>query len=195
MGLFLNLFSLSQQSELCVADWCHHMEQSICANCMICCTTAVSGNLDSCWDAPDNLVCSSQTFFFNPSVNFLDIQTMDTNTIPKQALQYRPKGRRNIGRPKKRWRDQLHFEDQGTGNTPNPSGTWLWWWIFWIMACWNIVDTVQCLEYIHMQCFGNWLSFCYQMLGREVSHCVPIRSFLPYNRSFPKWQAWKMLRW
>ena len=29
----------------------------------------------------------------------------------------------NIGRPRKRWRDQLHLEDQGTGNTPNPSGT------------------------------------------------------------------------
>jgi predicted ArsR family transcriptional regulator len=29
---------------------------------------------------------------------------MDTNKIPKHALQYRPKGRRNIGRPKKRWR-------------------------------------------------------------------------------------------
>jgi hypothetical protein len=26
------------------------------------------------------------------------------------------------------WRDQLHFEDQGTGNTPNPSWTWWWWW-------------------------------------------------------------------
>jgi len=39
------------------------------------------------------------------------LQRMDTNRIPKQALQYRPKGRRNIGRPKKRWRDQLHFED------------------------------------------------------------------------------------
>jgi len=35
----------------------------------------------------------------------------------------RQKGRRNIGRPRKRWRDQLHLEDQGTGNTPNPSGT------------------------------------------------------------------------
>jgi len=46
---------------------------------------------------------------------------METNRIPKQVLQYRPKGRSNIGRPKKRWRDQLHFEDQGTGNTPNPS--------------------------------------------------------------------------
>ena len=45
------------------------------------------------------------------------VQRMDTSRIPKQALQYRPKGRRNIGRPKKRWRDQLHFEDQGTGNT------------------------------------------------------------------------------
>ena len=35
----------------------------------------------------------------------------------------KPKGRRNIGRPRKRWRGQLHLEDQGTENTPNPSGT------------------------------------------------------------------------
>ena len=39
------------------------------------------------------------------------IQRMDTNRIPKQALQYKPKGRRNIERPKKRWRDKFHFED------------------------------------------------------------------------------------
>jgi hypothetical protein len=49
------------------------------------------------------------------------VQKMDTNRIPKQALQYKPKGRRNMGRPRKRWRDQFYFEDQGTGNTPNPS--------------------------------------------------------------------------
>jgi len=48
------------------------------------------------------------------------VQRMDTNRLPKQALQYKPKGRRDIGRTRKRWRDQLHFEDQGTGNTPNP---------------------------------------------------------------------------
>jgi len=48
---------------------------------------------------------------------------MDTNRIPKQALQYQQKGRRNIGRLRKRWRDQLHLEDQGAGNMPNPSGT------------------------------------------------------------------------
>jgi len=39
------------------------------------------------------------------------VQRMDTNRIPRQALKYRPEGRRNIGRPKKRWRDQLHFEE------------------------------------------------------------------------------------
>ena len=39
------------------------------------------------------------------------VQKIDTNRIPKQALTYRSKGRRDIGRPKKRWRDQLHFED------------------------------------------------------------------------------------
>ena len=49
------------------------------------------------------------------------VQRMDTNKIPKQALECKPKGRRNIGSPRKRWRDQLHLEDQGTGNTPKPS--------------------------------------------------------------------------
>ena len=39
------------------------------------------------------------------------VQRMGTNRLPRQALEYRPEGRRNIGRPKKRWRDQLHFED------------------------------------------------------------------------------------
>ena len=39
------------------------------------------------------------------------VERMDTNRLPKQALQYRPKGRRNTGRPRKRWRDQLHLED------------------------------------------------------------------------------------
>ena len=52
------------------------------------------------------------------------VQRMDTIRLPKQALQYKPKGRRNVGRPGKRWRDQLHLEDQGTGNTPKLSGTW-----------------------------------------------------------------------
>jgi len=52
------------------------------------------------------------------------VQRMDTNRLSKQALQYKPRGRRNIGRPRKRWKDQLHLGDQGTGNTPNPSGTW-----------------------------------------------------------------------
>jgi len=39
------------------------------------------------------------------------VQRMDINILPKQALQYKPKGRRNVGRPRKRWRDQLHLED------------------------------------------------------------------------------------
>jgi hypothetical protein len=56
------------------------------------------------------------------------LQRMDTNRIPKQTLQYRPKGRRNIERRRKSWREQLHLQDQEIGNTPNPSCTWRWWW-------------------------------------------------------------------
>jgi hypothetical protein len=39
------------------------------------------------------------------------VQRMDTNRISRQALKYRPEGRRNVGSPKKRWRDQHNFED------------------------------------------------------------------------------------
>jgi hypothetical protein len=35
---------------------------------------------------------------------------MDTNGIPKQALQYRLKGKRHIGRLRKRFREQLHLQ-------------------------------------------------------------------------------------
>ena len=44
------------------------------------------------------------------------VQRMDTNSLPKQALQYKPKGRRNVGRPRKRWRDQLHLLMANTEN-------------------------------------------------------------------------------
>jgi hypothetical protein len=39
------------------------------------------------------------------------VQRMDTNRVPKQTLKYRPNGRRNVGRPRKRWRDKLYVED------------------------------------------------------------------------------------
>ena len=50
------------------------------------------------------------------------VQRTDTDYQNKH-YNINPKGRRNIGRPRKRWRDQLHLEDQGTGNMSNPSGT------------------------------------------------------------------------
>jgi len=49
------------------------------------------------------------------------VKRMDTDRLPKHALQYKAKERRNVGRPRKRWMDQLNLEDQGTGNTPKPS--------------------------------------------------------------------------
>jgi hypothetical protein len=39
------------------------------------------------------------------------VQRMDTDRLPKQALRYRPEGRRDLGRPRKRWTDQIHLED------------------------------------------------------------------------------------
>jgi hypothetical protein len=39
------------------------------------------------------------------------VKRVERNGIPKQALQYRPKGRRNKGRPRKRWGVLLHLED------------------------------------------------------------------------------------
>jgi hypothetical protein len=39
------------------------------------------------------------------------VQRMDENRLPRQALHYRPNGQRNVGRPKKRWKDQFHLED------------------------------------------------------------------------------------
>ena len=39
------------------------------------------------------------------------VQRMGTNRLPKQAPRYRPKGRRNLRRPRKRWTDQIHLED------------------------------------------------------------------------------------
>jgi hypothetical protein len=44
------------------------------------------------------------------------IQRMDTNRISKQTLQYKLKGRRHKGRPRKRWRNQFHFEDTRNRN-------------------------------------------------------------------------------
>jgi len=96
---------------------------------------------------------------------------MDTNRIPKQALRYRPKGRRNIGRPKKRWRDQLHLEDQGTGNTPNPSGTW--WWF-----CITVKATHKFVFYI------RWLILLISLLEGN--------KYIPWRWPF---KCWNMLEW
>jgi hypothetical protein len=40
------------------------------------------------------------------------VETMGIDRITKQALKYRTKGKRSIGRPRKRWKDQLHSRDK-----------------------------------------------------------------------------------
>jgi hypothetical protein len=36
------------------------------------------------------------------------VERMGTDRITRQALKYRPKGKRSTGRPRKRWKEQLH---------------------------------------------------------------------------------------
>ena len=41
-----------------------------------------------------------------------------TTDYPKKNLNYKPEGRRNIGRPQMRWEDDVH--EEGTGQGPKP---------------------------------------------------------------------------
>ena len=41
------------------------------------------------------------------------IQRMDDNRLPKKNINYKPEGRRNIGRTQTRWEDD--FREEGTG--------------------------------------------------------------------------------
>ena len=43
------------------------------------------------------------------------IQRMDDNRLPKKILNYKPEGRRNIGRPQTRWEDDFWEEGAGQG--------------------------------------------------------------------------------
>ena len=46
------------------------------------------------------------------------IQRMDDNRLPKNILNYKPKGRRNIRRNLTRWDDD--FREEGPGQGPKP---------------------------------------------------------------------------
>ena len=51
------------------------------------------------------------------------VQRMDTNRLPKQALQYRPKGRRNTDDQGKGGGTNFILRIKEQDNTANPSGT------------------------------------------------------------------------
>ena len=38
---------------------------------------------------------------------------MDGNRLPNKILKYKPKGRRNIGRPQTKWEDDFRVEGRG----------------------------------------------------------------------------------
>ena len=43
------------------------------------------------------------------------IQRMDDNKLPKKIVNYKPEGRKNIGRPLMRWDDDFRGEGTGQG--------------------------------------------------------------------------------
>ena len=49
------------------------------------------------------------------------LERLDNTRLPKHALNYKPRGRRDRGRPRKRWQSV----DAGTINRPNPRGKML----------------------------------------------------------------------
>ena len=93
-------------------------------------------------------------------------------------------------RPRKRWRDQPHLEDQGTGNMPDPSGIWWWrrWWWWWkchkmliinyyktmvVFRCWQLSPShlIYCATNIYSG--WNWILSC------QCRHCALVTSNLP----------------
>jgi hypothetical protein len=42
------------------------------------------------------------------------LQRMDKSRLPKQALQYKPRGTRDVGRPRKRWTADVRTGDSYT---------------------------------------------------------------------------------
>jgi len=48
----------------------------------------------------------------------LHLQRMPLNRIPLKSYHYRPQGRRTIGRPKKRWREQLQLWRRNASKGP-----------------------------------------------------------------------------
>jgi len=47
--------------------------------------------------------------------------------------------------------EDLHLEDQGTGNMPNLSGTWWWWWWHKTMESYVTKISYSVINHLHGQ--------------------------------------------
>jgi hypothetical protein len=54
------------------------------------------------------------------------VERMGTERKHKEALKYRPMGKRNIGRPGKRWKDHFTLKDKGQALRLTPHSSWWW---------------------------------------------------------------------
>jgi hypothetical protein len=86
------------------------------------------------------------------------VKRMEHARIPRIALEYKPQCKRDIGRPRTRWRGQQHIQDWIlTGQDLEsciclPSRWWWWWW--WLFLCivwiyrkdWRLLSTCKWKE-------------------------------------------------
>jgi hypothetical protein len=61
--------------------------------------------------------CGSVSPEINEEKELERMQRMEHTRIPLQAYKYQPSGKRDIGRPRRRWRETVL--EAGTGDSPN----------------------------------------------------------------------------
>ena len=114
--------------------------------------TAVDSGVRCSWWCPQDILKHITHCYL-----FLAGRRFESKILCQRIFRCKSVWRRNIGRPTKRWRDQIHFEHQGTGNTPNLSGTWWWWW--WWSPYYTCVLTNLC-SHDNMYVYLSLLFIC-----------------------------------
>ena len=113
-----------------------------------------------------------------------------TNRLPKQTLQYKPKGRRNIGRPRKRWSDHfiLRIKEQETRLTlqehdDNDDDIYIYIYIY-LLVC-VAQEIVKCI-YIFTHTYTkiqNLISIILKLVLTFIVKIFTLKNVLEFNRT------------